>query len=151
MSHAARGGQTLLLKLPRTWVFIVKCVFRVIWGVTRSILSKYVTITLNTTILKSKHLPALQGTTSTGRVRSKILRSDNRHKGSDGLLFKLIDLSTSKFASGLTSWEGSQALYSTVFPAGNVFWQPLFSIEKCQKSCLHVRIWKQEVNTGGNV
>ena len=75
MSHAARGGQTLLLKSIKARVFIVKCVFRVIWGFTRSTVSKNMTITLIISNFKCKNLPAPQGTTSTDRVWTKILLS----------------------------------------------------------------------------
>ena len=70
-----KGGQTLLLKHHSVQVLIVKFVFRVVWGYTRSILSKNVTIGLNITNFKPENLTAPQLATSTGGMRTKILFS----------------------------------------------------------------------------
>ena len=75
MSPAAKGWAKLLLKNYRAWDFIVKWFFRVIHGSPRSMLSKNVIVTSNITSFKCKNLPAPQGMTSTGRVRTKILLS----------------------------------------------------------------------------
>ena len=57
MSHAARGGQTLLFKSPNAGVFTVKFVFRDFWGFTRSVLFKNMTIILLITSFKCKNRP----------------------------------------------------------------------------------------------